>query len=538
MLPAGVTPPEPGASSAAAAQAEEQPRLKAVSAASAPVGAAAGPKPVWRSLPTMTPGAMAAAAYGSAVAPPVYRSLRVVRPPAAAQRPHGGDFRSDSAVGMYGQQAGVPAAPSYRGASAMHMPGVRQAAFGGHPVNIKNDPRYAVNGADGSLVFIGAMNPKNEANKSAAAAAGPAKTAAQQQGQQPQQELTQAPILPLVFQRSAKHFVVSGISLADLSKHMVAVAQQQEAELVIKPQKATMKLSKLAPPTAPDGGCSVVVFKIRVFTLQADAGQYLMDFTHRKGSRVVACELYREVVAKLRGVNAIQTPEHDHLLAAGGGARPCKVYTVPSFRRPAGDGAPVAVEPAVAAATVAPLLAAAASPCFDQQRASCQLLAKLTASKRAAAAAAASAANAMQVEEEEEEEDSSDYMASAIVGAMFDDAAKDAVCTLLACLCDEQPPADGGGGAGVPAVPRPRVHEDVRRCIVSTVANMALMEQAGLVPGVPKPAPGAPSALRRLLDAAKALVPVQQALPKGANPVHPGTYSSAAARDALAAAAK
>ena len=50
--------------------------------------------------------------------------------------------------------------------------------------------------------------------------------------------------------------------------------------------------------------------------------------------------------------------------------------------------------------------------------------------------------------------------------------------------------------------------------------------------------PKDPAKREAILDAAKALVPVQQALPKGANPVHPGTYSSAAARDALAAAAK
>merc|ERR1719163_1072832 len=130
---------------------------------------------------------------------------------------------------------------------------------------------------------------------------------------------------------------------------------------------------------------------------------------------------------------------------------------------------------------------------------------------------------------------------------MFDGAAKDAVVHLLGCLRDEQPPAElgGGGGAGAgagvsaaPAAPRPRVHEDVRRCIVSTVANMALMEQAGLVPGQPKPAAGAQSRLRWLLDEAKALVPVQQALPNGANPVHRGTFSSTAALDALAAVAQ
>ena len=238
-----------------------------------------------------------------------------------------------------------------------------------------------------------------------------------------------------------------------------------------------------------------------------------------------------------------QTPEHDHLLAGGqpgGGARPCKVYTVPAFRRAPGDAAPVAIEPAVAAATVKPLLAAAASPCFDQQRASCQLLAKLTASKGAARKAAGGGdgagggggggnggAGAMAVDEDEEE-DSSDYMASAIVGAMFDAAAQEPVVNLLACLCDP-PPA--GAAAGAQA--RPQVHEDVRRCIVSTVANMALMEAQQVVA-----TDGSGTHTRRLIEAAKALEAVRRALPAGAHPVHQGTYSSPQARDALASAAK
>ena len=521
--------------------------LRTAAAASAPVGAAAGPKPVWRSLPAMTPGAMAAAAYGSAVAPPVYRSLRVVRPGGAAEHGMGavgarmgGDLRGSTAAAgpsasyMPGAKPAVGSAaavPQYRGASAAHtMPYAKAAQY---RFNVKCNPNYAVNSDTGGLKFVG---------PTAAA------QAAQQRAAQQPQQLTQAPTLPLVFQRSAKHFVVSGISLGDLSAHMHDVARKQDATLVVKPHKATMELSKVAPPTAPDEGCSDVVFKIRVFALQADPTQFLMDFTHRKGSRVIACELYREVVSALRAVNAIQTPEHDHLLAGGqpgGGARPCKVYTVPAFRRAPGDAAPVAIEPAVAAATVKPLLAAAASPCFDQQRSSCQLLAKLTASKGAARTAAGGGnggggnggAGAMAVDEDEEE-DSSDYMASAIVGAMFDTAAQEPVVNLLACLCDPvvnplaclcDPPAAGAApGAAPGAQARPQVHEDVRRCIISTVANMALMEAQQLVA-----TDGSGTHTRRLIEAAKALEAVRRALPAGAHPVHQGTYSSPQARDAL-----
>jgi hypothetical protein len=244
------------------------------------------------------------------------------------------------------------------------------------------------------------------------------------------------------------------------------------------------------------------------------------------------------VIARLRRTNCIRTPAHDHLLDDGGFAKKCKVYTVPSFRRAQAGGlgaGPAAVEPAVAAATVAPLLAAAASPCFDQQLASCQLLAKLTASKRAAVAAAVARAareaarggggggggGAMDDgEDEDDDEDSDEYMASAIVGAMFDGVAEDAVVALVALLADRKDDARQPA-AQAQRAPPPPVDEAVRRCIVSTVANMALQQRDN----------GA--ALRALLIKARALEPIRRALPDGGDEVHRGTYSSEQAKFAL-----
>ena len=316
----------------------------------------------------------------------------------------------------------------------------------------------------------------------------------QQQQQQPPQQLTHAPILPLVFQRSAKHFVVSNTSPREVSTHMHAVAKKEGATLLVKPHKATMKLSTVAPPTAPDEACSDVVFKIRVFALPADPTQLLLDFTHRRGSRVIASNLYREVVSVFRAVHAIATPEHDHLLAGGqpgGAARPCTVYTVPAFRRA------VPIEPGVAAATVKPLLAAAASPCFDQERASCQLLAKLTSGAAAV--------------DEEEEDSSTDYTTrSAIGNALFHADAQAPVVNVFK-------------GLG-----KPRVHEHVRRCLVSLMANMAHMEAQQVVT-----TDGSGTHTRRLIEAAGAVDAVRQALPGGTHPVDKKTYACEEARDAL-----
>ena len=323
--------------------------------------------------------------------------------------------------------------------------------------------------------------------------------AAQQQQQpppqqQPPQQLTHAPILPLVLQRSAKHFVVSNTSPREVSTHMHAVAKKEGATLLVKPHKATMKLSTVAPPTAPDEACSDVVFKIRVFALPADPTQLLLDFTHRRGSRVIASNLYREVVSVFRAVHAIATPEHDHLLAGGqpgGAARPCTVYTVPAFRRA------VPIEPGVAAATVKPLLAAAASPCFDQERASCQLLAKLTSGAAAV--------------DEEEEDSSTDYTTrSAIGNALFHADAQAPVVNVFK-------------GLG-----KPRVHEHVRRCLVSLMANMAHMEAQQVVT-----TDGSGTHTRRLIEAAGAVDAVRQALPGGTHPVDKKTYACEEARDAL-----
>ena len=316
----------------------------------------------------------------------------------------------------------------------------------------------------------------------------------QQQQQQPPQQLTHAPILPLVFQRSAKHFVVSNTSPREVSTHMHAVAKKEGATLVVKPHKATMKLSTVAPPTAPDEACSDVVFKIRVFALAADPTQLLLDFTHRRGSRVIASNLYRGVVSVFRAANAIATPEHDHLLAGGqpgGAARPCRVYTVPAIHQV------VPIEPGVALATVKPLLAAAESPCFDQKRASCQLLAKLTSGAAAAAV------------DEEEEDSSTDYtMRSAIGNALFHADV-------------EAPVVNVFKGLG-----KPQVHEHVRRCLVSLMANMAHMEAQQVVT-----TDG--TATRRLIEAAEVQEAVRQALPKGTHPVDQNTYACEEARDAL-----
>jgi len=170
------------------------------------------------------------------------------------------------------------------------------------------------------------------------------------------------------------------------------------------------------------------------------------------------------------------------------------VYTVPALPRTssatagagasAGAAAPAPAEPAVAAAAVEPLLASAASPCVDQQLAACQLLARLTAAGR------------------------EDYMAASIVGALYDIKARSAVVSLFACLA-----AESGG--------EPGLREDVRRCIVSTIANMALRRQADA------------AALLALLAEAKALGAVRDALPGGAKEVDPATFASEAAREAL-----
>jgi len=93
--------------------------LQTLSGNAGPFGT--GPQPVWRSLPTMGPGPIAAAAYGSAVAPPVYRSLRVVRP-AGAMGPFGRrDDRRGGGRDMpaaFGQPVGAPAMPPGGGAPA------------------------------------------------------------------------------------------------------------------------------------------------------------------------------------------------------------------------------------------------------------------------------------------------------------------------------------------------------------------------------------------------------------------------------------
>ena len=469
----------------------------------------------------MTPGAMQAAAYGSAVAPPVYRSLKVVRPAGALHGGGGGgQYRAAAACG------GVPQAQQqFRSANA-GATGVFGAASYGQDHLAFQQNKFQQQGAQRGGYMPAAAAASSSSSSSAL------KKALGQAAQQQPQLLSHAPPLPLVFQRSAKHCVVAGTSLAGVCAHLLAVAKAQGATLKKDPtEEATLKMHKVAPPTAPDGGCSAVVFKVRVFTLDAGQRRYLLDFTHRKGSRVVACELYRSVVARLRRANCIRTPAYDHLLEEGGAAKKCKVYTVPSFRRAQAGGlgaGPAAVEPAVAAATVAPLLAAAASPCFDQQLASCQLLAKLTASKRAAREAAArgagagagAMAGAMDVDGGEVDDDSNEYMAAALVRAMFDDAAEGAVVALLGCLADRKDDARQPA-AQAQRAPPPRVHEDVRRCIISTVANMALQQRDG------------GDALRALLIKARALEPIRRALPDGGDEVHKGTYSSEQAKFAL-----
>jgi hypothetical protein len=506
-------------------------------------GAAHGPAPVWprapsmaegamtqkvyvqpfpsRGPPNMTAGAFAAVAYGAegGPQPPLYRTLKDEGNGKPAAEGKG------EAVATPPAAASAFAKPTFRALPKM-TPGLMAALTYGSAVA----PR----------VYTAAFEQNEFQQQGAAAAASSSssssaeKKALGQAAQQQPQLLSHAPPLPLVHQRSAKHCVVEGTDLAEVSQQLVAVAEAQGAVIKINATRATIKLTKLAPPTAPDGGCEAVVFKVRVFALDAGQRRYLLDFTHRKGSRVVACELYRSVVARLRRTNCIRTPAHDHLLDDGGFAKKCKVYTVPSFRRAqaGGPGAgPAAVEPAVAAATVAPLLAAAASPCFDQQLASCQLLAKLTASKRAARAAAG--AGAMDVDGGEVDDDSNEHMASAIVGAMFGRASEHLVVALFGCLADrkdDEPavfrpiaPAAEDGGAEDP-LPRAlplRVHETVRRCIVSTAANMALQQRDG----------GA--ALRALLVKAGALDAVRRALPDGGDEVHEASYSSEQAKCAL-----
>ena len=466
--------------------------------------AADGSQPVWRILPTMTPGA----AYGSAVAPPVYRSLRIV-----------GTFRGAN-VNDYPVATAAPGHSQGDLRGAMPMPA---ANVNDYPVAVPVFPgfvnpgylatNYAVNGATGAPVLVG---PANSVGSAASFS------------DDDTQLLTQAPILPFVFHRSAKHFIAYG-ALRDLGTHMAEFAPKQGARLIIKTHNATMKLKKLAPPTAPDDGCSDVVWEIRIFLISGqgakgpvDPAQYLMDFTHRKGSRVVACELYREVVASLRAAKFIQTPVLDHLLDDDGNALPCQLYKVPSFRL-------VPVGPAVAAATVKPLLAAAVSPCFDQKRAACQLLARMTASKRTADKAVAAAGGGGSGEgamQDDEEEDSSDYMSNTINCAMLDPVTHDAVVKMLACLCNQPVAASGAVAASV----LPHLHEDVRCCIMSTVANMALHEMVAT--------DGSGTHTRQLIEAAKALEAVRRALPTGGDPVLQGTYSSPQARDALAEAAK
>ena len=166
----------------------------------------------------------------------------------------------------------------------------------------------------------------------------------------------------------------------------------------------------------------------------------------------------------------------------------CKVYTVPRFQQ--GPDAPP-IDPAVAAATAAPLLAAAASPIFDQQSAACQLLAKLSAWAPAG-------------------DGSGDgSIAEALLGALLDASLRPAVVAVLKCLTPQQP-----------------VHETVRRCIVSIVANLALFEETTT--------PGGNVLAGMLAGAGPAVVEaVGAALPGGRCEVHPSTFASEAARDAL-----
>ena len=219
-------------------------------------------------------------------------------------------------------------------------------------------------------------------------------------------------------------------------------------------------------------------------------GSHLCDWTHREGSRTVAADLYRHVLARMKD-SITGGPQVEQLLV-GGAPRPCRVYSVPALPRTSSptaaagaSAAPAPAEPAVAAAAVEPLLASAASPCVDQQLAACQLLARLTAAGR------------------------EDYMAASIVGALYDAKARGAVVSLFGCLA----PAAAKSA-------EPGLREDVRRCIVSTVANMALQKQDA-------------AALRALLSEAKALGAVRDALPGGAKEVDPATFASDAARDAL-----
>ena len=69
-------------------------------AKAAPALSAVGPKPVWRILPKMAPGAMDAARCG--VAPPFYGSLKVVSP----------QYRATSDIAQRGGVFGSCAAPS------------------------------------------------------------------------------------------------------------------------------------------------------------------------------------------------------------------------------------------------------------------------------------------------------------------------------------------------------------------------------------------------------------------------------------------
>ena len=154
-------------------------------------------------------------------------------------------------------------------------------------------------------------------------------------------------------------------------------------------------------------------------------------------------------------------------------------------------------------------------------------------------------------------------MASAIVGAMYDPGARPAMTTLVRCLhgtpivpfvntneTDEErahrlasvdnrvinPSSAKGPVLPVPTMRMVPIHEDVRRCLVSVLGNMALMEQQGMAPNVPRSVPGTPTALRELLQQAGVVAKVREALPTGAHPVHRGTYASVYARDALIAA--
>ena len=209
--------PEPASASA--------PKGPAKSVAGGPnaVAAAASTKPVWRSLPLSSQGSVVAAAATSSRAGPVYRSLAVAQPRSDAGFGHLDGLQKPGLVRGVAYAPPKPAlkkASTEKGDLLFHVPPTKQKSAS------------LAENFEGLKVVEGSL-------------------------------LTKANPVPIIFHRSAKHFEIGkGVSVSEISDMLAAVAKSQGARIKANARKGSVKFTKLAPPSAPDGGCSDCVCKV------------------------------------------------------------------------------------------------------------------------------------------------------------------------------------------------------------------------------------------------------------------------------------